>query len=330
MNAVRYVSCHIPVEYAGQRLDQALAALLPDYSRARIQQWIKAGELQVDGQTVKPRDRVLGGEHIHGQCRQTVETTVTAQAIPLDIVFEDEALLVVNKPAGMVVHPAAGNPDNTLVNGLLHHAPELEALPRAGLVHRLDKDTSGLLVIARNLKAHHALIQQLQNRTMGRHYQAVVNGVLTGDGTVDAPIGRHPVDRKRMAVTPNGKAAVTHYQVSECFAAHTHLSVRLQTGRTHQIRVHMNYLNHPIVGDPVYGGRSRGSSSIGISTALQEALRSFPRQALHARTLALIHPETGACLQWHADTPADILQLLNVLRNDQAENTEQEMMNRRR
>jgi 23S rRNA pseudouridine1911/1915/1917 synthase len=240
-----------------------------------------------------------------------------AQAIGLNICFEDESILIINKPAGLVVHPAAGNPDNTLVNGLLHYAPELAMLPRAGLVHRLDKDTSGLLVVARNLKAHHALVGQLQQRTMGRHYQAIVNGVMPAGGTIEAAIGRHPVDRKRMAVVTSGRTAVTHYRLIDRFRAHTHVSVRLETGRTHQIRVHLSHLHFPIVGDPVYGGRLRLPPA--PSPSLVQTLQNFRRQALHAATLALKHPDSGEDLQWHAEPPADMVQLLAVLHEDRTE-----------
>lgn len=308
------ISCYIPIEYSGQRLDQALAELLSDYSRARIQQWIKSGAIQVNGQTMRPRDRLLGGEHVHGHCLETVSTELIAQAMDLNVCFEDESLLVINKPPQQVVHPAAGHPDNTLVNGLLHYAPELEKLPRAGLVHRLDKDTSGLLVVARTLKAHHALVRQLQERTMGRHYQAVVNGVMVAGGSVDAALGRHPVDRKRMAVVDHGKSAVTHYRVLQRFRAHSHLSIQLETGRTHQIRVHMQHIHFPIVGDPVYGGRLRIPSD--ASAGLQQALNHFRRQALHAASLSLSHPETLEPMQWHAELPDDIQQLLNALQQD--------------
>jgi 23S rRNA pseudouridine1911/1915/1917 synthase len=322
MSVNQTVSCHISADYAGRRLDKVLSELLPDYSRARIQQWIKTGAILIDGCVMRPRDRVLGGEHVQGYCPPTLETSLQAQAIDLTICFEDESILVINKPAGLVVHPAAGNPDNTLVNGLLHYAPELEMLPRAGLVHRLDKDTSGLLVVARNLKAHHSLVGQLQQRTMGRHYQAVVNGVMAAGGTLDAPVGRHPVDRKRMAVIASGKPAVTHYRVMERFRSHTHVALRLETGRTHQIRVHLRHLHFPIVGDPVYGGRMHlPVMQTSAAAALTKALQEFQRQALHAATLVLTHPESGEVLEWHAEPPADMVQLLTLVREDQTEYT---------
>ena len=311
-----HVDCQIPPEYAGQRLDQALAQLLPDYSRARLQQWLKAGHIQVDGQLRRARDRVLGGERVSGQWSEPATLSHRGQAIPLDICYEDAELLIINKPAGLVVHPAAGNPDGTLLNALLHHAPELAALPRAGLVHRLDKDTTGLLVVARTLRAHSALVEQLQQRTLGREYQAVVNGRLVAGGCIDAPLGRHPVDRKRMAVVSSGKTAITHYRVQTRFRAHTQVHIQLQTGRTHQIRVHFSHRRHPIVGDPLYGGRPRVPAQ--ASAECIEALRSFPRQALHAARLSLIHPASGEPLSCSAELPDDMVNLLSVLHTDQA------------
>jgi 23S rRNA pseudouridine1911/1915/1917 synthase len=241
-----------------------------------------------------------------------VQVTWEAEPISLDIVYEDEHLLVINKPAGLVVHPAAGHADGTLVNALLNHAPEVENLPRAGIVHRLDKDTSGIMVVARSLIAHTSLVDQLQTRTMGREYEAVVVGSLTGGATVDAPIGRHPQDRKRMAVVSSGKPAVTHYRLLERFAAHTHIQCKLESGRTHQIRVHMTHVRHPLVGDPVYGGRLRLPK--GTTEELRQALAAFSRQALHARRLTLEHPETGETLSWEVPLPEDMVQLIEALR----------------
>ena len=311
------IDCQIPEEYAGQRFDQALAALLPDYSRSRLQQWIKDGHIRLDGKTIRPRDRVLGGEKVSGSWPQEKETSAQAEDIALDILYEDEDVLIINKPAGMVVHPAAGNLDGTLVNALLHHAPELAALPRAGLVHRLDKNTSGLLVVARSERAHTELVKQLQKRTMGREYRALVNGVMISGGTVDASIGRHHVDRKRMAVVTNGKPAVTHYRVLERLRAHSYLQIKLETGRTHQIRVHMSHIHFPIVGDPVYGGRLRVPA--GANTVCLDLLRGFKRQALHAARLSLLHPASAKLMQWEIELPDDMSRLLSVLQQDKTE-----------
>ena len=306
----------VPEELAGQRLDQALARMFPDYSRSRLKAWLLDGAVLVDGAPRRPRDPVQGGE--------TVVVTVTAEAavraapepMKLDIVFEDADLLVINKPAGLVVHPGAGNATGTLMNGLLAHAPQLESLPRAGIVHRLDKETSGLLLVAKSLTAHTALVRELADRSISRQYLAVCNGVLTGGGTIDAAIGRHPVDRTRMAVRDNGRPAVTHYTVIERFRAHTYVNVVLETGRTHQIRVHFAYRRHPLVGDPVYGGRL--ALPAGASDALRDALRSFRRQALHAARLELRHPATGEGVEFEVPPPADFLLLLQVLREDAA------------
>ena len=301
MPSTERIACQIPASCAGMRLDQALADLLPAYSRSRLQQWLKAGQLRVDGQIRRPRDPVAGGESVSGEWALATETAAVAQDIPLDIRYQDADLLVINKPAGLVAHPAAGNRDGTLVNALLHHWPELATLPRAGLVHRLDKDTTGLLVVARSLRAHTALVEQLQARRIEREYRAVVNGAPVVGGVVDAPIGRHPVDRQRMAVTPGGKPAVTHYHVLCRFRVHALLQVKLETGRTHQIRVHMAHIRLPLLGDPVYGGRPRLPP--GASPRCIEAIQNFRRQALHAERLALTHPIIGKWLEWRAEIP---------------------------
>lgn len=309
-----HLSVSIPESMRGRRLDQALAELVPDYSRSRLQQWIRAGQVALDGRVPKTREIVQGGEQVQIDAEVTVETASKAQAIALNVVYEDDDLLVINKPPGLVVHPAAGNPDGTLLNALLYHAPDLAALPRAGIVHRLDKETSGLMMVARNLAAHTRLVAALQARDIGREYLAVVNTVLTAGGTVDAPIGRHPVDRKRMAVVSGGKPAVTHYRVVERFRAHTLVRLRLETGRTHQIRVHMAHIHCPVTGDPVYGGRLRQPRGAGDS--LRTVLQGFRRQALHAQRLALQHPGSGEPVSWEAPVPPDMQELIEALRED--------------
>jgi len=314
MPPLEQIACQIPASRAGMRLDQALADLLPAYSRSRLQQWLKTGQLRVDGQIRRPRDLVAGGETVSGDLALEPETVAVAQDIPLDLRYQDSDLLVINKPAGLVAHPAAGNRDGTLVNALLHHYPELAILPRAGLVHRLDKDTTGLLVVARSLRAHTALVEQLQARRIERDYLAVVNGMPVAGGRVEAPVGRHPVDRQRMAVTPGGKPAITHYRVLRRFRAHTLLRVKLETGRTHQIRVHMAHIRLPLLGDPVYGGRPRLPP--GASPRCIAAIQNFRRQALHAERLALTHPVTGERLEWRAEIPEDLAELLAALGDD--------------
>ncbi len=302
----------IPDALAGLRLDQALAELLPHFSRSKLQSWIRSGHALINGRTMAPKQRVCGGERVELEPHLEETAGSQAEAIPLDIVYEDAALLIVNKPAGLVVHPAAGHRAGTLVNALLHYAAELAYLPRAGIVHRLDKDTSGLLMIARSLPAHHSLVEQLQARSIQREYLALVQGRLSAGGTVSEPIGRHPVDRKRFAVRGAGKPAVTHYRVVERFPRHTLVRVKLETGRTHQIRVHMAHIGYPLVGDPVYGGRLRIPP--GGAEPLSAALRAFKRQALHAARLGLIHPGTGEACVWEADLPEDMHRLLLMLR----------------
>ena len=296
----------------GARLDQALAELFPDYSRSRLQQWIRGGAVTVDGKPMRAKDRVRGGESVAVAAELEPEVPVEPERMDLDIVYADEHLLVINKPAGLVVHPGAGNRRGTLQNALLHYDPAMEVLPRAGLVHRLDKDTSGLMVVARTLKAHAALVAQLQDRSLGREYDAVVAGTFTAGAHVDAPIGRHPKDRKRMAVVESGKRAVSHYRIQERFPAHTLLRVRLETGRTHQIRVHMAHIGHPIVGDPVYGGRVLLPP--GANDEVRAGLRAMKRQALHAARLGLVHPLTGETMSWEVPRPGDVERLLDILR----------------
>jgi 23S rRNA pseudouridine1911/1915/1917 synthase len=304
----------MPEELAGQRLDQVLARLLPQHSRARLQQWIREGRVTVDRQPSRSRDRVHGGELVEILVPDIPAGDWQAEAIPLVVVYEDDDILVIDKPAGLVVHPGAGNPEGTLLNALLHHAPALIRLPRAGIVHRLDKETSGLLVVAKTEPARLDLIQQLKERSLSREYLALVQGIVIAGGTVDAPIGRHAQTRTRMAVSGRGRPAVSHYRVERKFRAHTLLRVKLESGRTHQIRVHMAHLKHPLVGDPVYGGRALLPKGAGPD--LVEALRGFKRQALHATRLGLVHPATRQPMAWESAPPQDLRDLLEVLERD--------------
>ena len=316
----------VPAAAAGRRLDAVLAELFPEYSRSRLSAWIKAGQVTVDGAPARPRDPVHGGETIVLEAVEEVQTHAVAEDIPLDVLYEDEHVFVLDKPAGLVVHPGAGNPAGTLVNALLHRDPALDKLPRAGIVHRLDKDTSGVMVVARTLQAHTALVAQLSAREVHRQYLAIVVGALVSGGTADAAIDRHPRDRLRMAVREDGKDAVTHYRLRERFRAHTALECRLETGRTHQIRVHMAHLKHPIVGDPLYGGSLRLPK--GASEDLIAALRGFKRQALHAEVLAFAHPVTGEAIRCEAPVPADMQALMALLREDAAAHAEAERTRR--
>jgi 23S rRNA pseudouridine1911/1915/1917 synthase len=315
MNQRVELEAGVPAEMRGERLDQVAARLFPDYSRSRLQSWIKSGELTLDGKPSRPREKVSEGARLCIAAQLEQEVSWQAQDIDLDILYEDESIIVINKPAGLVVHPAAGHADGTLVNALLSHAPELSQLPRAGVVHRLDKDTSGVMVVARTLPAHRDLVEQLQARTVHREYTAVCIGVMTGGGTVDEPIGRHPKQRKKMAVlAAGGKPAITHYRIEERFGHHTRIAVKLETGRTHQIRVHMSHRHYPLIGDAAYGGRPRLPA--GASNRLIQALREFPRQALHARKLGLIHPESGQECEFQCALPEDLEELLTVLRDE--------------
>jgi 23S rRNA pseudouridine1911/1915/1917 synthase len=300
----------------GLRIDQALARALPQYSRSRLQGWIEAGAVKVDGQVPRPRDKVQGGEHVQIEARLEPETRVTAEDLPVDVVYKDRGIFVINKPAGLVVHPGAGNASHTLQNALLALDPKLAIVPRAGLVHRLDKDTSGLMVIARTPESHAALVEAIAAREMERAYLAIVVGVMTGGGTVDEPIGRHRTQRVKMAVRADGREAVTHYRVLKRFRGHTLVRAELETGRTHQIRVHLDHIGFPLVGDPVYGTRRRIPK--GATPTLVAALDVFKRQALHATRLALVHPLSGKALEWEAPMPADMSSLLEVLQSDAA------------
>jgi 23S rRNA pseudouridine1911/1915/1917 synthase len=304
----------IDTPLAGLRLDQALARALPQYSRARLQAWIEAGAVRVDGQLPRARDKVHGGETVRIEARLEPETRVAAEDLPVDVVHKDRGIFVLNKPAGLVVHPGAGNASRTLQNALLALDPKLAVVPRAGLVHRLDKDTSGLMVVARTPEAHAALVAALAEREIERAYLAVCIGVMTGGGTVDEPIGRHRTQRTRMAVRADGREAVTHYRVLKRFRGHTFVRAQLESGRTHQIRVHLAHIGYPLVGDPVYGGRRRIPR--GATEPLVTALDAFKRQALHATYLALEHPLTGKPMEWEAPPPADMAALLAALDTD--------------
>lgn len=314
MSEIIELRAEVPFELGGQRLDQVAAQLFPDHSRSRLSAWIKDGQLTVDGATHRPRDIVHAGSELLLQAEREAQVTYQPQDIALDIVYEDDDLMVIDKPAGLVVHPAAGHADGTLLNAILHHCPQLASVPRAGIVHRLDKDTTGLMVVAKTLEAHTSLVAQLQERSVSRIYEAICIGVITAGGKVDAPIGRHGTHRQKMAVTAGGKQAVTHYRVLERFRNHTHVRLKLETGRTHQIRVHMAHIHYPLVGDPVYSGRFRIPP--GTNQHLIESLKGFPRQALHARFLELDHPATGERIGWESELPHDFVELLNLLRGD--------------
>jgi 23S rRNA pseudouridine1911/1915/1917 synthase len=305
----------VPAEFAGLRLDQALADLLPDYSRTRIKEWIDSGQVQVDGRILRPKDKLIGGEHVHVAARIEVEVPMKPERIDLDIVHRDKHLFVVNKPAGLVVHPGAGNSAGTLQNALLNLDAKLVELPRAGIVHRLDKETSGLMVVARTLEAHTALTRMIEAHEVERHYEAICAGVMTAGGTIDAPIDRHPTDRVKMTVRSSGREAITHYRVIHRYRAHTHVRVSLETGRTHQIRVHLAHIKYPIVGDRVYGGRLLLPK--GATPKLIDALRNFPRQALHAAQLEFDHPISEKRVSFEAKLPDDMTDFLGVLKSDE-------------
>ena len=298
----------------GKRLDQVVAQLFPDYSRSRLQGWIKDGSLTVDGESRRPRDKMMGGEVVRVEATLEVIDEHQAEDIPLDIVYEDDDILVLNKPAGLVVHPAVGHRSGTLLNALLHHSPEIAQVPRAGIVHRLDMDTTGLMVVAKNIQAQTDLVAQLQERSMGREYEAVVHKVMTGGGMVEEPMARSTRNRQKMAVSPLGKEAITHYRLLKKYRSHSHIRLKLETGRTHQIRVHMSYIGYPLIGDQLYGGRFRLPK--GATEDLQQTLKTFMRQALHAKKLELHHPVSGELMSWEVDLPEDMQQLLEVLEQD--------------
>ena len=312
------INLTIPADCAGLRLDQALAKLMPEYSRSRLQAWIKTGLVKLSGQPGDTKSKVWGGEAVSVEAQPSAEESAyKPEDIALNIVFEDNHILVIDKPAGLVVHPAAGNWQGTLLNALLHYIPQVEGVPRAGIVHRLDKETSGLLVVAKTVTAQTDLVRQLQARTVKREYRAIVWGVVHGKGKVDAPIGRNPHDRTKMAVVKHfGKHAVTHFEALEHFSHHSYVRCLLETGRTHQIRVHMQSIRAPLVGDPVYGPRGGMVPGVKVEQAFAEVLRAFPRQALHAARLGLMHPASGQFMQWSSELPEDMKSLLAALRED--------------
>lgn len=304
----------VPEALSGNRLDQVAASVFPDYSRGRLQTWIKDGALQVNDSPWRSKDKVHEGDKLSLEAELIAEETHEAEPGELNIVYEDEDVIVLNKPTNTVVHPAVGNRTGTLLNGLLHHCPQLKEIPRAGIVHRLDKDTTGLMVVAKNLLSHRILVKQLQKRDVEREYEAIVIGVMTAGGIIDLPLGRHPVQRQKRAVVEGGKESVTHYRVISRFRAHTHITVKLETGRTHQIRVHMSHMRYPLVGDPTYGGRLQIPKA--CSGELAKELKAFKRQALHARKLGFAHPRTGEPCSWEAPLPEDMVHLLTVLQDD--------------
>jgi len=301
----------IPDRLIGQRIDSAMAQMLPDYSRSKITTWVRSGGALINGKTFKPKEKILGGEIVTLNIKTEKTNDWKAEDIPLDIVFEDDDIIVVNKPVGLVTHPGAGNWTGTLANALLHYDPSLANLDRAGIVHRLDKNTSGLMVVARSELAQKNLVEQLQTHAVSREYSAIVYGHMISGGTVDEPIGRDPKDRIRQAVVEDGKDAVTHYRVIDRFAHHTHVKAILETGRTHQIRVHLSYIGHPLIADPMYGGKIRFPKK--ADDHLKNALKKFNRQALHAKKLTLTHPITLEQMSWKAPLPQDLQDLLKVL-----------------
>jgi len=306
----------VPDELSGKRLDQALSKLCPEHSRSRIQSWIKSGDVSVNKLNYKQKDPVNFGDVIEINAELNSIEKHQPEAIDLNIIYQDEAIIIINKPAGLVVHPGAGNPNHTLVNALLNFDANLDTLPRAGIVHRLDKDTTGVMVVARTLTSHTFLVNKLQERNIKREYQAIVCGQLIAGGSIENNMGRHPVNRIKMAVTHSGKTATTHYRVIKKYQHYTHLHVQLETGRTHQIRVHMSHIKHPIVGDPVYGNNN--SIKKGVNPSLRDIIKHFKRQALHAFSLELPHPVSGNLMQFNAELPEDINALINALNSDDA------------
>ena len=316
------LSAEVQPEQMGQRLDQTLAELFPEYSRSRLKTWIEADLVKLNDRITNiPREKVLGGERIEIIVEVEDETRFEAENIPLNIVYEDDDIIVINKSKDLVVHPGAGNPNGTVLNALLYHYPPIVEVPRAGIVHRLDKDTTGLMVVAKTIPAQTKLVRDLQKRKITREYEAVASGIMTKGGTVDQPMARHATKRTLMAVHPMGKPAVTHYRIMENYRNYTRLRLRLETGRTHQIRVHMAHIAHPLLGDQTYGGRPRPPKN--ASEDFMEVLRTFKRQALHAVMLRLAHPITGEMMEWYAPLPDDFVELLNALKDDYLEHKDE-------
>ncbi|WP_048954923.1 23S rRNA pseudouridine(1911/1915/1917) synthase RluD [Haemophilus influenzae] len=316
------LSAEVQPEQMGQRLDQTLAELFPEYSRSRLKTWIEADLVNLNDRIANiPREKVLGGERIEIIVEVEDDTRFEPENIPLNIVYEDDDIIVINKPKDLVVHPGAGNPNGTVLNALLYHYPPIAEVPRAGIVHRLDKDTTGLMVVAKTIPAQTKLVRDLQKRKITREYEAVASGIMTKGGTVDQPMARHATKRTLMAVHPMGKPAVTHYRIMENYRNYTRLRLRLETGRTHQIRVHMAHIAHPLLGDQTYGGRPRPPKN--ASEDFMEVLRNFKRQALHAVMLRLAHPITGEMMEWYAPLPDDFVELLNALKADYLEHQDE-------
>lgn len=316
------LSAEVQPEQMGQRLDQTLAELFPEYSRSRLKTWIEADLVKLNDRITNiPREKVLGGEKIEITVEVEDETRFEPENIPLNIMYEDDDIIVINKPKDLVVHPGAGNPNGTVLNALLYHYPPIAEVPRAGIVHRLDKDTTGLMVVAKTIPAQTKLVRDLQKRKITREYEAVASGIMTKGGTVDQPMARHATKRTLMAVHPMGKPAVTHYRIMENYRNYTRLRLRLETGRTHQIRVHMAHIAHPLLGDQSYGGRPRPPKN--ASEDFMEVLRNFKRQALHAVMLRLAHPITGEMMEWYAPLPDDFVELLNALKADYLEHQDE-------
>ena len=316
------LSAEVQPEQMGQRLDQTLAELFPEYSRSRLKTWIEADLVKLNDRITNiPREKVLGGEKIEITVEVEDETRFEPENIPLNIVYEDDDIIVINKPKDLVVHPGAGNPNGTVLNALLYHYPPIAEVPRAGIVHRLDKDTTGLMVVAKTIPAQTKLVRDLQKRKITREYEAIASGIMTKGGTVDQPMARHATKRTLMAVHPMGKPAVTHYRIMENYRNYTRLRLRLETGRTHQIRVHMAHIAHPLLGDQTYGGRPRPPKN--ASEDFMEVLRNFKRQALHAVMLRLAHPITGEMMEWYAPLPDDFVELLNTLKADYLEHQDE-------